>query len=367
MKKLDENLYKFIGFIVVVLLMINLLFPCMYMGLYKLIHSVDSSVYVRDATNGKFGENIFFNEEVESKTEIWKQLEKEIDELSEVTRIQDAACILIEHQDEVLKIIEDNEDYQAHLIDIGSSVEELIKWSEKISSLDDRLSMTSLYLTFLFISFVMVALFGFRKIFYVCAGITYIIAMLSVFSGGISDYLVARVLSIFTKLSSDVLMYRDMEELKSIFSQAFKESALTFIIFDVVVQLYQNDRKEKVEKVVRYLYHSLEFQRSYFSQFENLPHTYIARLTVPVDAVVKLCGKNIRNNNKKIGKKKLSMMEKNNLEQQNRQLMQLRESLSYIAYKNCEEHTTKEYISCLQQLQWLMYSSGMMRSNENKA
>lgn len=367
MKKLDESLYKFIGFIVVMLLMINLLFPCMYMGLYKLIHSVDSSIYVRDATNGKFGENIFFNEEIESKTEIWKQLEKEIDELSEVTRIQDAASILIEHQDEVLKIIEDNEDYQAHLIDVGSSVEELIKWSEKISSLDDRLSMTSLYLTFLFISFVMVVLFGFRKIFYVCAGITYIIAMLSVFSGGISDYLVARVLSIFTKLSSDVLMYRDMEELKSIFSQAFKESALTFIIFDVVVQLYQNDRKEKVEKVVRYLYHSLEFQCSYFSQFENLPHTYIARLTVPVDAVVKLCGKNIRDNNKKIGKKKLSKMEKNNLEQQNRQLMQLRESLSYIAYKNCEEHTTKEYISCLQQLQWLMYSSGMMRSDENKA
>lgn len=355
MNEFFDKVSKFAYFLVVTVVILYFIFPCIYMGSYKLINMVDSSIYVRYATNEKFEENIFFNNEVESKTEILQQLENEIDGLSRGNRIQDFARIIFTNQDKVKKIVSNNESYQEYLVDIGSSVDDLIQWSEKISLIDNNLSMACLYLVFLIIAVVMVVPFGYRKAFYVCAGATYTIAMLSMFSDGISDYLVANIISFIAKLSSDVFTYRDMEELKSLFSQTFKESTLTFIIFDTTVQIYQNNRNEKKEKAIRYLQHSLEIQCSYLSRFEDENNAYIAKLVVPIDVVVKLCDIKIRKNNKKLGKKKVSDDMKANLTKQNKQFLQLRELLLYICYTNCNEHTTKEYISFLYEIQGLMY------------
>lgn len=352
MNNFYNNLIKFVVFLGVTFLIMLIIFPLMYMGSYELINNVDSSIYVRYATNNKYDKNIFF--ENENGTAILEQLENEID-LSEVKRIQDFARIIVEHQEDVKTAINENEEYQKYLIDNGSSVDELIEWSEKISLLDDNLSMACLYLFFLVISFIMVVLFKFRKTFYIFAGIIYAVAILSAISGGISDYLVANVLSLIAKMSSDVFTYRDMEETKLIFFEAFKESTLTFIIFDTVVQICQNNHKEREEKAVRYLYSSLEIQCSYLNQFCTSSNVYIAKLMVPINVIVKMCNKTIKSNRKKIDRKKVSTNRKIAFQKQNEELEKLKELLFYIYY-NYEEHTTNEYILYLRQIQNLMYN-----------
>jgi len=163
MGKFSDELTKFGCFLLVSLLVVCFLFPFMYLGTYKLINNIDSSIYARYATNEKFEENIFFNATVEEKTGIIKQLESEINDLIEVSRIQEFAYVIIQNQNKVEDIVSNNADYQTYLISIGSSVDDLIDWSEKTAALDDKISMGCLYLTFLLISIVMVVLLGFRK------------------------------------------------------------------------------------------------------------------------------------------------------------------------------------------------------------
>lgn len=355
MRKFSDDLQKFAYFLIVTVLVVCFLFPSMYMGAYRLINNVDSSIYARYATNKKFEENVFFNAEIEENTRIIEQLESEINDFVGVSRIQEFAYVIIENQSEVEDIVSNNEKYQAYLISVGSSVEDLIDWSEKTAALDDKILMGCLYLTFLFISIIMVIPFGFRKTFYVCAGITYTIAMLSMFTDGISDYLVANVLSFLAKLSSDVFTYRDMEQWNLIINQAFKESTLTFIIFDAVVQICQNNKKERLEKSCRYIYSSMEIQCSYLEQFQNASDTYIAKMIMPIDAVIKLCRKKIRKYKRKMNNKRLSEAKKNALSIQYSYYEQLGEKLVFLRYNNSEKHTTKEYISYLRYIQWLMY------------
>ena len=355
MGKFSDELTKFGYFLLVSLLVVCFLFPFMYLGTYKLINNIDSSIYARYATNEKFEENIFFNATVEEKTGIIKQLESEINDLIEFSRIQEFAYVIIQNQNKVEDIVSNNADYQTYLISIGSSVDDLIDWSEKTAALDDKISMGCLYLTFLLISIVMVVLFGFRKTFYVCAGITYTVAMLSMFTDGISDYLVANVLSLLAKLSSDVFTYRDMTQWNLIFNQAFKESTLTFIIFDTVVQICQNNKKEQFEKSCRYIYSSIDIQCSYLEQYQNLSNTYIAKMIMPIDSVIKHCRKNANKVQKKMKNKRLSDANIKALNIEHGYYNQLEKLLLFLQFNNSEEHTTKEYISYLRETQWLMY------------
>ena len=54
-------------------------------------------------------------------------------------------------------------------------------------------------------------------------------------------------------------------------------------------------------------------------------------------------------------KKHLSDAKRDALYIQSGYYEQLKEQLMFIRYNNSEEHTTKEYISYLRQIQWLMY------------
>ena len=355
MPRFFDNLQKFAIFLVVTLLIVSFLFPSMYMGTFRLINNVDSSIYARYATNGKFEENLFFSTEIEKNTGIIEQLESKIDDFVGVSRIQEFAYVIIENQSEVKDIIYTNQKYQAYLRSIGSSVDDLIDWSEKTAALDDRIAMGCLYLTFLLITIIMVVAFGFRNIFYICAGITYTVAMLSFFTDGISDYLIANVLSLLAKLASDVFTYRDMEQWNLIINQAFKEGTLTFIIFDTVVQTCQNNKKERFQKLCRNIYSSMETQCSYLEQFNNVSDVYIAKMVMPIDSLVKFCSKKIKKFERKMNNKRLSEVNKIIMSEQCGYYKQLRENLEFLRYKNNQEHTTKEYISYLRKTQWLMY------------
>ena len=347
---ISKSMFKLI---LIIFFSFCILFPFMYFASYKLINIVDPSIYARYATNEKFDENIFFNSEVDVETGILNDLYLFID-FSHISRIQDFANLVIVHKSEVRDILSQNESYQEYLTKIGSSVDDVIEWFEKIASLDYKISLACLYLVFLLISFIIVVLLGFRTSFYVCSGIVYIIAMLSMFSDGISDYLVINGLSVlakFSKQSSELFTYANKELLTDLFAQAFKESALTFIIFDTVVQIFQSNKKEHF----RYLYCSLEFQCSYLCQFKNNSHQYAAKMSCPVDEAIKFCNKNIRKNNGILKKIFSSRDMKEDMQLKCEQYRQLRDLIIlYCRNKNREKFTTKEYISYWRQIQWLM-------------
>lgn len=362
MGKFLDDLYKFAWFLLVVSFLITFLLLSMYRGAYSLIDNVDSSIYARYATNEKFEENIFFNEKIEKDTGIIEQLEREIDDFIGVSRIQEFAYVITENQNEVEDIISNNEKYQTYLINIGSSVDELIDWSEKTVAIDDKILMGCLYLTFLFISIIMVIPFGFRKTFYVCAGVIYTIAMLSMFTDGISDYLVANVLAFLARLSSDVFTYRDIEQWNLIINQAFKESTLTFIIFDTVVQIYQNNKKERVKNALIYIFCSIDSQCSYLEQFQSDTDAYIAKIILPVDFLVQYCIKKMKIYKRKMTNKRLSEIKKDALYVQYGYYEQLKEKLIFLRYNNSKRYTTKEYIFHLRQIQWLMHKCDIWQS-----
>ena len=355
----EKNMLKFLLFIVVAYLIMRIFFPALYLNLYSMINLTDSSIYARYATNEMYDENVFFNEDVEDKTEILAQLEKAIPEISTITRIQDFANIIVKNEIDAKNIFYNNERYQEYLVSIESSVDDLMVWCEKVSLLDYNLAMASLYLTFLIIACIMVIPFGFRKTFYILAGVTYIIASLSFFSDGISDYLVAQLISLLAKISSGVFTYGDMNELKTHFLQTFKEGTLTFIIFDTVIQILQNSHSSKIEKSILYLQQSIEIQLIYLSQFQEENYKYIAKFKVPVHEVLKICKKNIQRI-ENVKRKKISNIEKNRLEEQRNNNSQLIELLKTICFNEQNENTTKEYINCLKNIRWLMYKCNII-------
>ena len=234
--------------------------------------------------------------------------------------------------------------------------------SEKTVAIDDKILMGCLYLTFLFISIIMVIPFGFRKTFYVCAGVIYTIAMLSMFTDGISDYLVANVLAFLARLSSDVFTYRDIEQWNLIINQAFKESTLTFIIFDTVVQIYQNNKKERVKNALIYIFCSIDSQCSYLEQFQSDTDAYIAKIILPVDFLVQYCIKKMKIYKRKMTNKRLSEIKKDALYVQYGYYEQLKEKLIFLRYNNSKRYTTKEYIFHLRQIQWLMHKCDIWQS-----
>lgn len=352
-----RELYNLFIFLIITLLILRM-FPFIYIGSYSLINKVDSTIYARYSTSDKFDENVFYNTEVIKEAGILDQFIDNTDE--DDILIQHFAHIIYDNKDEIREVISNNAYYQDYLVNIGSSVDELIEWSEKISLLDSRIMMASLYLTFLIITLVMVVIFKYRKSFYICAGVVYIIAILSEFTDGISDYIVVNVASAIGMLAQNEYIYEDIEGWRIIFNQAFKESTLTFIILDTVIQILLNNYKERIEKAIRYLYTSLEIQCSYLSLFENSTYKYIAKLKIANNKIIKICNKQIRKNCKIINKKMTSTEIKNNLKRQNDRLSMLKRLLQNCCC-NSNEYTTKEYILQLREIQCLMYQCNLVQ------
>lgn len=353
---------KLIIFSIVIIIIIRF-FPYIFLGTYDIINKVDSTIYARYATNNKFDENVFLDYEVINETGLYEQLNDRIDAIWEVNQIQEFARIIYDNKDEFKEIISNNTQYQEYLVKIDSSTDEVIEWIDRMYLLDVKMIMASLYITFFILSLIMVVPFGYRKSFYVLAGVLYIIAILSNFTDGISDYLVINVASVFGMFPQNESIYKDLEGWRMIFPQAFKESTLTFIIFDTVIQIWLNNYKEKTKKAIHYLYASLEIQCSYLSQFENATNKYIAKLKIAND-IMRMCYKNIRQNIrqnvKRINKKKTPTEIKNNLEKKNERLSMLMESLQ-VCRSNSDEYTTKEYISLLRKVQCLMYQCNLVQ------
>lgn len=350
-----KYLYKLMGLVSVFVFLISAGLPVLYWGTYQLINHTDTSIYARYATENKYDENIFFNAKVDKDTGILSELNCNISEFSSVKSTQDFARVITENKEKVAQIIDGNSRYKEYLSDQHSSSEELFEWSKKTAELDNNILQLNLFLICMIFAGITVIVFKCRKTFYFIAGTIYTITIMSMFSGGISDYLVLKAMNVFLKLGKTHLSYQDMDTIKLIFIQAYKESMVAFIIFDTIIQMVQGDRERRRKEEIRYIIYSLDYQISFLEKYKNDDNKYAARLNIPVGTLLKMCqrkqkslerslnkaGKNTHNNIRIIN-------EKNNIEK-------LIIKINAITKQNVA-CTTSEHLEILREIRILMYT-----------
>ncbi len=278
-----------------------LIVPCIglygiYFGFYKLVDTVDISIYDRYLTDNQFDWPIYFNEDVEEKTGIFseiKQLE-EIKELPQNSPKQTIYRCMNENIDKIVNIMNKNEKYLNYLEKNNTSIEKAANYIRKKAFMDGKILQMDAYLVFLLMCVITVCVFKYRKSFYIIAGITYLLVMASIFSDGLSDYLVTNAINIFAKIQASAFTYQNMEELNNYCIEAFKESMMTFIIFDTVIQILGDKKDEKKRYQIIYAYNSINIQIEYFKEQEINEYKFVGKMNFKVNHILKDCNREIK-------------------------------------------------------------------------
>lgn len=292
----NETAIKFVKWALSIWIVLYIGFYGIYFGFYQLVNNVDVSIYYRYATENQFDWSVYFNEDVEEKTGIFSEINQvnEITELPQNSSKQAIYRCMNENIDKIVNIMNENENYLHYLEENNTSIENATKYIQKMAFMDDKILQMDIYLVFLLMCVITVAVFKYRKSFYVIAGITYLLVMASVFSDGLSDYLVTNAINIFAKMQSSIFTYQNMEEAKVFFIDAFKESMMTFIIFDTVMQILGDKKDEKKRYQIRYAYNSLNIQIAYFKEQENKEYKFAGKMNFKANYILKDCNREIK-------------------------------------------------------------------------
>ena len=216
-------------------------------------------------------------------------------EIGSINRIQELAKLISEHKQEVQEIIDNNKLYKQYLLEQGSSVEELFDWCDKIATLDDNMLQLSIFLTSILFAYISVIIFKCRKTFYFIAGIIYMIFIMSVFSNGVSDYLVTIIFNKVSKIWGNIYTYSDMININSIFIQPYKESMVAFIIFDTLAQNIESKKDKYLETELKSFIYSLDYILQHLIKYESSLTLYKLNIMVPKAHLLLLCEKNKKN------------------------------------------------------------------------
>ncbi len=289
----SETAIKLVKWALSILIVLYIGFYGIYFGFYQLVNYVDDSIYNRYATENQFDWSVYFNEDVEEKTGIVSEINQviEIIELPQNSSKQAIYRCMNENIDKIVNIMNENENYLHYLEENNASLENVTKYIQKMAFMDDKILQMDIYLVFLIMCVITVGVFKYRKSFYVTAGITYLLVMASVFSDGLSDYLVTNAINIFAKMQSSIFTYQNMEEAKIFFIDAFKESMMTFIIFDTVMQILGDKKDEKKRYQIRYAYNSLNIQIDYFKEQENKEYKFVGKMNFKANYILKVCNR----------------------------------------------------------------------------
>jgi hypothetical protein len=335
-----KYLYKLIGLTLVITFLINLGLPILYLGTYQFINRADPTIYPRYATNNKYDNNIFFNEDINYRSGIISDMIEIIPDVNSINRIQDFAKIISNNKEKMKLIIDKNKLYKEYLSKQGSSVSELFEWSQKTAALDDNIIQMCLFLIFLVFAVISVMIFKCRKTFYTVAGFVYLITIMSAFSNGLSDYIIVYIANMLFKIFGNTITYLDMNSMKTLIMQAYKESLLAFIIFDTIIQIVEGNKDKRRETEIKTCIYSLDYIINFLRKFENREERYKARFKIPQNELLKVCNKN----------------------KKNKYCQELESDLKDFKFWG-EVHTTKEYVNKLWEIRMQIYNipSGIFR------
>lgn len=276
-------------------------FRIIYAGTYSLINKVDPGIYFMNATNNKFNSDRFFSTEEVEDTCFWDDLINNIDGLEKavsqsITESNNHILwsFLDQHKHEVVDIALANEKYMKYLEKKECTIEDLQEYITKMAHVDDYIIQVTIYITLVLICIITLTCFKYRKGFYCVAAIVYLIATASLFSNGLSDYLVTQVLSFVAKVNKASFSYVDMEVLKEYFLNALKEALLTVVIFDTIFELRNNKRCTQKKKDIRYTFRSIEMQMEYLSINVDADFKFVGRLRIPSVDLESQCKKEVK-------------------------------------------------------------------------
>ena len=208
------KLVKWLKWLLSIFIVLGIVPYAIYLGFYQLVNNIDASIYNRYATENQFDWPVYFNKNVEEKTGILSEIEQEIIELPQNSSKQEIYRCMNENIDKIINIMNKNADYSNYLEENNTSIEKAAKYIQKMALMDDKILHMDIYLVLVLMCVITVSVFKYRKSFYVIAGITYLLVVASVFSDGLSDYLVTNVINVFAKMQSSIFTYQNMEEAK---------------------------------------------------------------------------------------------------------------------------------------------------------
>jgi len=281
---------------VLVFVILFLIANNLYINSFTIINKIDNSIYHRAATDNKYSYNVYFNESVINETNIIDDLMTELpkfDNIEDIT-IQRFTRILYENESTVEKVINKNEEYKKYLDEKATSVKELIIWCENISKIDEYLFITCNFITNIVFLFILVYCIKLRKTYYFLAAALYLFSILSIFSKGITDYLNIQVLNllnskIYNIFSIDYpdLLYEDMIILRPLLFQSFKESILTFLMFDTAILSMLPITKEEISKSIN----SIDYIINFLERNPDNTIKYKLKFSFSMKQVISFCKK----------------------------------------------------------------------------
>lgn len=361
---MDTKLRKFGIWSLFILIILTFGLRLFYFGTFFLIKRVDPTIFCRHASDNMYADDIYFSAEAE-ETGILSDFNEKIDGFQEVVN----SCIissnnyelrlfLDEHIEEVLAVAKENNIYIDYLKNKGSSLECLSEYIHNMAKLDDNILQMAMYLSFVVICIVSLTKFKYRKSFYVASAIVYLIAMTSIFSNGLTDYIVSNIFAFVAKINKETFTYIDMNIVKEYFLDTLKESMMTVVIFDTIFQFKQSERNTKRIKDIRYVYQSLDMQIAYLRDIYNSSDKYIARLKVPSYCIEKECYKEAKKWGKALKRQKVKNSYYVKYKTRYETNISLYEKLQWIRTNCNEAYSSEYYVNYLQQIKELMIECG---------
>ena len=196
---IDTKLGKFGIWSLFIVIILTFGLRLFYFGTFFLIKRVDPTIFCRHASDNMYADDIYFSAEAE-ETGILSDFNEKIDGFQEVvdsciisSNNYELRLFLDEHIEEVLAVAKENNIYIDYLKNKGSSLECLSEYIHNMAKLDDNILQMAMYLSFVVICIVSLTKFKYRKGFYVASAIVYLIAMTSIFSDGLTDYIVSNI------------------------------------------------------------------------------------------------------------------------------------------------------------------------------
>lgn len=257
---------------------------------------------MRYATESKYGEDIFFNEEVDARTGILESLDNVLGEDQEVmpSNYQTLSMRLLSNKSLLIKELQNNEKYVDYLMQKNLEITDVISFLEKISDLDQTLLNGCFFLAALICILIYYFLFRYRIRLYILAACLYAFSILNALTRNIVADLFFPLVEGYISLLGDNLEYSHYILSINNLIPATKEAFLTFIIIDTIAQFYRDRRNRKTNIKINKIYYlipvTLNELRSIDRSKTNLK---VKSLKIDLNYLFTYCKKNKRDPNLK--------------------------------------------------------------------
>ncbi|MBO4616851.1 MAG: hypothetical protein J5717_05835 [Lachnospiraceae bacterium] len=324
-----------------------------YITIPRCINAIDPSIWYRYASSNKITSMIFLEECPETQAFLTglQNIEGVVqaEEKGDLTGVCEA---IYENIDLVCKMAQNDEAYCAYLRSRGLSVDDFRETMSKIAEMSTVLINISFYLALLVYSIFVVGILKLRKVFYITAGVTYVVFEASVFSSGLTDYLLTFIANIWNKIGGKELIYSDTLIYRDTFMSTLKEAMLTVIIFDTVLQARDSKKQKEREYEIEFFRESLSVQRAYLEEKVSATAKYIGRLSLPAKNIYSICEKQIKYWSKRLKRKHINSYY-TSIYTSNLSFAKDFVKTIYKLEKNEEEHENAHYIELIKSAELL--------------